>query len=177
MLHNNNELREKERLHFDKTNQYCGVCGAPTREVAWNQKQCTQCGRDIFPSINPAAIVLVERGDEILLVHARTFRDDHYGLVAGFVEMGESAEECIERELMEEVGIKVTDLKFFGTQAWPSPSVLMIGFTAKYLSGEIRLQEEELTDGAFFNINNLPKLPRETSIAYKLIMDFCRRHQ
>jgi NAD+ diphosphatase len=113
--------------------------------------------------------VLVRRGDEVLLVRARNFRGKHYGLVAGFLEPGETLEECVAREVMEETGLRIRNIQYFGNQPWPYPCGLMVGFTAEYESGDIALQAEELTTAAFFRRDNLPELPRKLSIARRLI--------
>ena len=112
---------------------------------------------------------------EVLLVRARNFRSNHYGLVAGFLETGESLEECVERELREEVGIRIKNLKYFGSQPWPYPFGLMVGFTADYADGDIRLQKEELTEGGWFTRDNMPPIPDKASIARMLIDDWLNR--
>jgi NAD+ diphosphatase len=106
------------------------------------------------------------------MVRARNFRGTYYGLVAGFLEAGETLEECVHREVMEETGIRIKNLKYFGSQPWPYPSGVMIGFTAEYESGDIKLQDEELCAGAFFDRDNLPEIPRKMSLARTLIDDW-----
>lgn len=162
--------------YWDDHSVHCPKCGAPTERFTTLGKRCTQCNFEIFPSIHPAIIVRIERGDEILLVRAHSFRGDHYGLVAGFVEPGESLEECVRREVMEETGLTVSDIQYYGSQSWPFPSGIMVGFTARYVSGEIRLQREELADAAFFRADNLPTLPDRMSIARHLIDDWLEQH-
>ena len=132
-------------------------------------KKCDQCGKEIWPLLAPAVIVLVRKGDEVLLVHANNFRDDHYGLVAGFVETGETLEEAVYREVMEETGLHITNLRYFGSQPWPYPCGLMVGFTADYVEGSIHLQTEELSAGAWFTKDHLPHIPEKMSIARHLI--------
>lgn len=161
-----------QMIHWNEHSRYCPACGTLTVPFLDNAKKCPSCGYEIFPMIAPAAIVLVTKGDEILMVRARNFRSDHYGLVAGFLEVGETLEECVKRELKEEVGIEVKNIRYFGNQPWPFPSGLMIGYTAEYVSGKVILQEEELTHGGFFHYNNLPKLPGEMSIARQMIDAF-----
>lgn len=112
------------------------------------------------------------KGDSILLVHARNFRGTFNGLVAGFLEPGETLEECVHREVAEETGLHIKNLKYFGSQPWPYPSGIMIGFTADYESGEIKLQAEELNAGAFYTKDNLPEIPGKLSLARKLIDDW-----
>ena len=103
------------------------------------------------------------------MVHARNFRGTFRGLIAGYVEPGESLEDCLRREVMEETGLTIKNVRYFGSQPWPYPSVIMVGFTAEYESGELRLQEEELDAGRFFTIDTLPELPQKLSLARRLI--------
>ena len=119
-----------ELLFWDQNTKFCGVCGGQMRFDTAISKKCEQCGKEIWPMLAPAVIVLVRKGDEVLLVHANNFRDDHYGLVAGFVETGETLEEAVYREVMEETGLHITNLRYFGSQPWPYPCGLMVGFTA-----------------------------------------------
>lgn len=156
-------------LYWDRHSRFCPVCGSQTVKQALIMKKCPACGNELYPPISTAIIVLIRKGKEILLVHARNFRGTFYGLVAGFLEPGETLEECVQREVMEETGLQVTNIRYFSSQPWPYPSGLMVGFTADYASGDIRLQEDELTAGAFFTKENLPEIPRKLSIARKLI--------
>ena len=132
-------------------------------------KKCTQCGKSVWPSLATAIIVLIRKGEEVLLVHARNFKSDFYGLVAGFVETGETLEQAVHREVMEETGLTINHLKYFGSQPWPYPSGLMVGFTADYVDGEIHLQKEELSRGKWFTKDNLPTIPEKLSIARQII--------
>lgn len=161
--------RSYELIHWDLNSKYCSACGTPMERFTTIGKKCPKCGKEVFPSISPAIIVLIHKDDSVLMVHARNFRGTFRGLVAGFVEPGESLEDCIAREVMEETGLKIKNVKYFASQPWPYPSVLMIGFNADYESGEIKLQDEELDFGRFFTIDNLPELPRKLSLARKLI--------
>ena len=136
--------------------------------------RCKECGKELWPSLATAIIVRVTRGDEILMVHAHTFRDRHYGLVAGFVETGETLEEAVVREVHEEVGLEITNVRYFGSQPWPYPCGLMVGFNADYVSGEIKLQEEEIAKGGWFHRNHLPEIPEKLSIARMLIDDWLK---
>ena len=130
---------------------------------------CPKCGREVYPSISTAILVLVRKEDSLLLVHARNFKGTFNSLVAGFLETGETLEECVAREVKEETGLDVTNITYFGNQAWPYPSGLMVGFIADYAGGEIKLQEEELSSGDFYTRDNLPELPRKLSLARKMI--------
>lgn len=159
----------QEILYWDKNTQFCGVCGAPMKLHTDISKRCTNCGKEVWPQLATAIIVLIHRGDDVLLVHARNFKGDFYGLVAGFVETGETLEEAVRREVMEETGLTITNLCYFGSQPWPYPCGLMVGFNADYVSGEVHLQRSELSKGAWFNKNNLPTIPEKLSIARKLL--------
>ena len=158
-----------EILHWDKNSRYCPACGIKTIQTTPICKQCPQCKQEYYPAIATAIIVLIRKDDSILLVHARNFRGTFHGLVAGFLETGETLEECVKREVMEETGLTINNITYFGNQPWPYPSGLMVGFTADYVSGEIKLQDEELSSGAFYTKDNLPELPRKLSMARRLI--------
>lgn len=162
----------EELLYWDRNTRYCGVCGGQMKMHTDISKRCETCGKEVWPSLATAVIVLVHRGDEVLLVHARNFRGSFYGLVAGFVETGESLEEAVHREVMEETGITITNLRYFGSQPWPYPSGLMVGFHADYVSGEIKLQEEELAAGSWFTKDHLPQIPEKLSIARMILDDW-----
>ena len=163
-----------ELVYFHQNSKFCGVCGGEMRWQTEISKQCCECGKELWPSLATAIIVRVKRDDKILMVHAHTFRDRHYGLVAGFVETGETLEECVEREVWEETHLRITNIRYFASQPWPYPSGLMVGFTADYLSGELELQKAELSDGGWYSKDNLPYLPDPSSIAYRLIMDWVK---
>ena len=156
-------------LYWDKHSQYCPQCGTPTEQCMNIMKRCPQCGNEIFPTISTAIIVLIRKGDEVLLVRGKNFRGTFYGLVAGFLEVGETLEECVRREVLEETGLYIKNIQYFDSQSWPYPSGLMVGFIADYDHGDIKLQTSELSDGAFFHRNNLPELPQKLSIARRLI--------
>ena len=132
-------------------------------------KKCPNCGREVYPAISTAILVLVRKGDSILLVHARNFKGSFNSLVAGFLETGETLEECVAREVKEETGLDVKNITYFGNQPWPYPSGLMVGFIADYAEGEITLQDEELSSGDFYTRDHLPELPRKLSLARKMI--------
>lgn len=164
-----------ELLYWDHNTKFCGICGAPMKMHTDISKRCTNCGKEVWPQLATAIIVLVHRNDEVLLVHARNFKTDFYGLIAGFVETGETIEEAVYREVEEETGIKVKNLRYFGSQPWPYPSGLMIGFNADYESGELHLQRSELSKGAWFKKDNLPTLPEPLSIARMIIDDWINK--
>jgi NAD+ diphosphatase len=173
--------RASQTLDWWFGHAYCGRCGTATlpheREMA---RACSGCGALHFPRINPAVITLVHRGeDEVLLAHDHRFRPGFFALLAGFVEPGETLEQAVAREVGEEVGIEVEDIRYFGSQAWPFPSQLMVGFFARYRSGEIRVQEEELTEARWFPLKALPApedRPATFSIAGRLIARYLEEH-
>lgn len=156
-------------LTWEKNSRYCPACGVPTVPSHPTARRCPRCGQEFYPRISPAVIVLIRKGDSILLVHARNFRGSFKGLVAGFLEPGETLEECVHREVMEETGLRIKNLTYFGSQPWPYPSGIMVGFHADYAGGTIKLQDEELNAGSFFTRDNLPEIPKKLSIARKLI--------
>jgi len=162
--------KASELVYFDSTNRFCSVCGQKLEFSTVISKKCPNCSNEIWPRINPAVIVLIYKGkDDILLSKGYGFRGTFYGLTAGFLESGESLEECIEREVMEETGLKVKNIKYFASQPWPYPNQEMIGFFAEYESGEIKIQQEELSDCKWFSRHNLPKIPQKISMARMLI--------
>ena len=158
-----------ELLYWDQNTKFCGVCGGPMKFHTDISKRCEHCGKEVWPQLATAIIVLVRKGNEVLLVHANNFRTDFYGLVAGFVETGETLEEAVHREVMEETGLHIKNLRYFGSQPWPYPCGLMVGFTADYDSGKIHLQRSELSKGSWFDKDHLPHIPEKLSIARHLI--------
>lgn len=158
-----------EIIHWDRNSRYCPACGVPMVRNTPISKLCPSCGQEFYPAISTAIIVLIRREDAVLLVRAKNFKGNFHGLVAGFLETGETLEECVRREVMEETGLEIGNITYFGNQPWPYPSGLMVGFIADYAGGEIKLQQEELQSGAFFTKDRLPELPRKLSIARKMI--------
>ena len=165
-----------ELVYWDKNTRYCGVCGSEMQMDTLISKRCPKCGKTVWPQLATAIIVLINKGDELLLVHARNFKTDFYGCIAGFVETGESLEEAVIREGMEETHIRIKNLKYFKSQPWPYPCGLMVGFFAEYESGELVLQESELSKGGWFNKNNLPTIPEKLSLARMLIDCWLEEH-
>lgn len=166
----------EELIYWDNNTQFCSTCGAHMRKQTEISKVCTNCGKEVWPQLSIAIIVLVSRGDELLLVHAHNFKYDFYGLVAGFVETGETLEEAVIREVKEETGLKIKNIRYHASQPWPYPSGLMVGFYAEYESGEVTLQYSELKSGGWFNKNNLPRIPEKLSIARQLIDNWLKQH-
>lgn len=170
------EIREaakaRELAEWRETNRFCGKCGermAPHSNPQERALVCPKCGYAAYPALAPAVIVLVTRGDEILLQRNSHYRSAHWSLVAGFVDPGETLEEAVRREAAEEASITVKDIRYASSQPWPFPSNLMIGFRAEYESGELTPDGEEVIESGWFRRDNLPELPRKGSIARKLI--------
>lgn len=164
--------KAQELLNFRDTNKFCSLCGGPMHTASEISLKCECCGREIWPSLSPAIVVLVTRnnGKEALLVHAANFRHENmHALVAGFVETGETLEECVAREIREETSLEVTDIQYVGSQSWPFPSQMMVGFTAKYLSGKLIAVDGELTSLGWFTRENLPELPSLPSLSRRII--------
>ena len=172
--------RAVQIITWDRTHQYCGQCATPTEALSQERaRRCPACGLTSYPRISPAAIVAIvrrdEHGERILLARNHRFPPGRYSVLAGFVEPGESLEACAQREVFEEVGIRIKNVRYFGSQPWPFPNSLMLGFTAEYESGEIRLEESELADAQWFSVDNFPSLPPKMTIARKLIDWFVGR--
>jgi len=139
---------------------------------------CPDCKVPQYPRLSPAMIVTVERDREILLARGPHFPPGIYSCLAGFVEPGESAEQAVEREVFEETGIHVGEVRYFGSQPWPFPNSLMLGFTAQYESGEIVLEDEEIEDARWFHADDMPNFfPGRMSISQWLIHDFLERNR
>jgi NAD+ diphosphatase len=159
-----------ELLYWDRNTRFCGVCGGPMKLHTDISKRCEHCGKEVWPQLATAVIVLIRKGeDEVLLARGRSFKTDFYGLIAGFVETGETLEQAVEREVMEETGLSIKNIRYFDSQPWPYPCGLMVGFTADYAGGEIHVQREELSKCAWFHRDHLPRLPEPLSIARRLI--------
>lgn len=160
-------------IHWDRMHQFCGRCGVPA-EHALNEraKVCPDCKAVYYPKISPAVIVAVRKGNKLLLARNKKRKLGFFSVLAGFVEPGETLEECVEREVREETEIEVKNIKYFASQPWPFPNALMIGFTADYSSGEIKVDNYEIAEAAWFAPDNLPAIPGRISIARKLIDAF-----
>ena len=169
-------------LNWDKNHQFCGRCGAVLRDhQAHNplafERECPNCQLLFYPRISPSVIVRIRKGDKILMARSPHFPPGAFGLIAGFVEAGESLEEAVHREVQEEVGIRINNLHYFGSQPWPFPDSLMVGFTADYQSGELVIDKTELEQAGWYRYDKLPGRPStRTSISTKLIDDFIQSH-
>jgi NAD+ diphosphatase len=164
-------------MEWDKNTVYCGRCGTET-SLKENEraKQCPECGFTSFPKISPAIIVLIEKGDKLLLARSPHFPQGRYSIIAGFVEPGESIEQAVVREVMEEVGINIKNINYFGSQPWPFPDSLMIGFTAEHAEGDIKVDGVEIEDAGWYTKDEIPNIPGTDSISGQLIRYFIERH-
>lgn len=164
-------------MDWHRTNRFCGRCGESlTDHPEEKALLCPSCGQVIYPVIAPAVIVAVEREGKLLLGRSPGFPPGRYSVLAGFVEAGESLEETLVREINEEVGIEVDHITYFGSQPWPFPRSLMLGFRALWKSGEIAIDGREIVDARWFAPDEMPEFPPSFSISRKLIDDFLRRH-
>lgn len=165
-------FRAKALYEWLHGTRFCHRCGHKLQAGTSEEESsmvCPNCQNTVFPRIEPCIIVLVSKGNDILLALHRQRTTKYYSCLAGFMEAGESAEQAVRREIMEETGITVRNIRYYGSQSWPFPSQLMLGFTAEYESGEIHIQESELQRAAWFPRNNCPATPPEGSLAYRLI--------
>ena len=173
--------RALQLAEWTRTHRHCGCCGTPmTRQVGERAMACPACEFTAYPRIAPAMMVLVRRDERILLGRAPHFVPDMYSALAGFVEAGESLEDCVHREVLEEVGITITNLRYFSSQSWPFPHSLMLAFTADYAAGDLRPDPAELSDARWFALDELPRLPGRISISRALIdaaVDDIRAHR
>jgi NAD+ diphosphatase len=162
---------------WDRDHRYCGRCGSPTeRSRTERVRTCSRCGHGAYPRLSPAIIALVERDGRALLARNARFALPFFSTLAGFVEVGESLEAAVAREIHEEAGIAITDIRYFGSQPWPFTGSLMIGFTARWAGGDIVAEPSEIADADWFDPDALPRIPPKLSIARELIDDFVRRH-
>lgn len=168
--------RASQLLTWERDHAFCGRCAAPmTRADDDIVMSCSACDFRCYPRIAPCAIMLVTRGDQVLLARSAQFPDGFYSALAGFIEPGESAEACLIREVQEEVGLLVSNPRYFGSQPWAFPSQLMLGYFCDYESGDIVCQEDEILDAQWFSADNLPAIPPETAIAGQLIRHFFKQ--
>ena len=173
--------RAVQIIDWDRTHQYCSRCGTPPEILSYERaKKCPNCGFSTYPRLAPAVIVRVDRiidnRHHILLARNHRFPPGFYSVLAGFTEPGETLEECVHREIKEEVGINVTNIKYFGSQPWPFPHSLMIAYTADYAGGEFELEDAEIAAADWFSSEDLPKIPPRMSIARRLIDDFLTKN-
>jgi NAD+ diphosphatase len=168
--------RANQLVDWQRTHQYCGTCGLPTEDKKDERaKICLHCGLINYPRLSPAVIVAVTKGDKILLARNKRFKIPFYSVLAGFVEPSETLEQCVHREVKEEVGISVKNIRYFGSQPWPFPNSLMVAFIAEHAGGDIEVDPAELRDAGWFSKEMLPQVPSSISIAGRLIEWFKQR--
>lgn len=163
-------LRGYHWINWEKQSKFCGRCAdSLIKQDRPTEKKCLTCNVSYFPRFSPAVMVLIQHDDKILLARSPHFPNGFYSAIAGFIDIGETAEEAAHREVKEELGLEITDLEYFGTQDWPFPDSFMIAFHAKYLRGDLTIDNKEIVDAQWFSIENLPPYPPSTSIAKRLI--------
>jgi len=162
--------RANHLLDWDQSHRFCGRCGQPMQDKTDERaKYCPACGLVNYPRLSPAIITALLKEDQILLARNKRFRAPFFSVLAGFVEPGETLEECVRREIREEVGLEVRNIRYFGSQPWPFPNSLMVGFVADYAGGSITVDDSELLEAHWFTAQSLPMLPFRISIARQLI--------
>jgi NAD+ diphosphatase len=162
--------RAVQIVEWDRTHQYCGACGEATvTRTSERSRECPRCRLVVYPRLAPAVMGLVRRERSLLLARSPRFPEGMYSALAGFVEPGETLEQCLEREIDEETGIRVRNARYFASQPWPFPNSLMIAFFADYVAGEIRADGVEIVDAQWFDVEDLPRLPAKISVARRLI--------
>jgi NAD+ diphosphatase len=162
--------RANQLVDWSRSHQFCGRCGHRTRdEQTERAKVCPACGLTNYPRVSPAVIVAVVKNNQILLANNKRFKSGYYSVLAGFVEPGENLEECVVREVREEVGISVKNIRYYASQPWPFPNSLMVGFLADYAAGEIEVDPGEIDNAGWFDAGSLPSIPPKITIARDLI--------
>ena len=171
-------VRASMILYWDRTHQFCGQCGVATQlSTVERAKVCPACGMTTYPRISPAVIVAVIKERQLLLARAIRYGKNLYSVLAGFVEPGETFEESVIREVKEEVGIDVKDIRYFSSQPWPFPDSLMVAFIANYAGGHIKVDGKEIADAGWFTADNLPEIPGKISIARRMIDWFSEKYK
>lgn len=165
--------RAKGLLNFRKQKRFCSLCGGALKDdEQFTARTCVKCGHQFFPQIEPAIIVLVSKGEKILLAQHLNRTTNFYSCIAGFVEIGETIENAVVREVKEETGLDVKDVRYVASQSWPFPDQLMLAFRAEYAGGDIVPQPDEIREAQFFPRDNLPTTPPPGSVAWNLINEW-----
>lgn len=167
--------RASQVSQWDRNHRYCGACGTATYYHRRDRARCcSRCGSVSYPRISPCIIVLVRKGESCLLARNARTGSPMFSVLAGFVEAGETAEQCVHREVFEEAGIKITNLQYISSQAWPFPGQLMLAFSADFLSGMLKPALDELADAAWYHYQDLPLIPPVSTVSGQLIEQFCQ---
>lgn len=165
-------IKTQHLLNWDKSTQFCGYCGKPySRKEDERAKMCINCGSIQYPRISPAIIVGIKKGEQVLLAHNANFKEGLYSIIAGFVEQGETLEHAVKREIYEEVGLKVKNIRYVQSRPWISLDSLMLGFIAEYESGEVKVDGKEILDAGWYDKNHLPPLLPEKITTARCIID------
>lgn len=169
--------RALQIIGWDKDHRFCGRCGEATQSHQHEMaKHCQPCDLLFYPRLSPCVITVVTRGEEILLAHNPAFPGRFFSALAGFIEAGESIESALRREVKEEVGIEIGKVEYFGSQSWPFPSQLMIGFVAEYVEGEITVDGVEIDEANWYRYDDLPMIPPVSTLSGQLIQHFVNQH-
>ena len=162
--------RATQIINWAQNHRFCGRCGSATNPHGRERALvCAQCSLHFYPRLSPAVIVAVYKENQLLLARNRRFRSGYYSVLAGFVEPGETLEDCVKREIYEEVNVDVKNIRYFGSQPWPFPNSLMVAFTAEYAGGEIKANQAEIVEAGWFSADKLPLIPPKITIARWLI--------
>ena len=162
--------RAVQLVDWDRSHQFCGRCGARTEAKREERARvCPACKLSAYPRVAPAVMALIKKNTQLLLARSPHFPPGMYSALAGFVEPGESLEQCLAREVAEEVGVQISNTRYFASQPWPFPHSLMIAFVCDWKSGELAPQDGEIEAANWFEVLQLPKLPSKISIARRLI--------
>ena len=169
--------RGNQLMHWIKSNKHCGYCGAIKTFSESEEALFCKCNNImVYPTISPCVLALIYKDNKILLARNSLFPEGLFSALAGFIEVSETAEECVEREVFEEVSLKVKNVKYFGSQSWPFPSQLMLAYTCEYESGEINVDGKEIVEADWYDLDNLPNTPPNSTLSGTLINSYVSDH-
>ena len=169
--------RANQLMHWIKSNKHCGYCGSIKTFSESEEALFCKCNNImVYPTISPCVLALIHKDNKILLARNALFPEGLFSALAGFIEVSETAEECVEREVFEEVSLKVKNVKYFGSQSWPFPSQLMLAYTCEYESGEINVDGKEIVEADWYDMDNLPNTPPNSTLSGTLINSYVSDH-